>query len=369
MEKLQLAKPVRRFFHSFWLRALPGNCPLFDARKTLSLICVAFPVRLSRVINGDLNVSEQTTKKAGRHPKSNFQPNLAARTGWPRVIPGYWVRDPQGCPGHLRRAFLCHAHPGVSTRLQRPGLFRDAVAGRANYERRMTRRSYYNGLRRWGDRSIRVMNDTIIDSLGQAEAALRTDRPSPGRQRLLLPRCGQPRRRLPGRALLALQAAGSCPRHWSPEYDCRHPSLPALSMHFTIGDVLYPRAGCGKRLHRGQWLRLYAGPAAPKPDAVFVASDTMALAAIQVIEEHGLCIPDDIAVAGCDDIPQANRITPALTTVRQPITHIDAVGRQTLIDMIETGSTLPRQIVFPAELVIRDSCGANNILKKDLNLS
>jgi LacI family transcriptional regulator len=97
-----------------------------------------------------------------------------------------------------------------------------------------------------------------------------------------------------------------------------------------------------------------------KPDAVFVASDTMALAAIQVIQEHGLRIPDDIAVVGFDDIPQANRITPALTTVRQPITRIGAVAAETLIDMIETGSTLPRQMVFPAELVIRDSCGANN---------
>jgi LacI family transcriptional regulator len=96
-----------------------------------------------------------------------------------------------------------------------------------------------------------------------------------------------------------------------------------------------------------------------KPDAVFVASDTMALAAIRAIQDWGLRIPNDVAVVGFDDIPQASRVTPALTTVRQPINRIGAVAAETLIDMIETGSSLPRQKVLPAELVIRDSCDAN----------
>ena len=85
---------------------------------------------------------------------------------------------------------------------------------------------------------------------------------------------------------------------------------------------------------------------AHKPDAVFLASDTMALSAIQAIQEHGLRVSEDIAVVCFDDIPQACRSITALTTVRQPITRSGAVAAETLIGMIETGSTLPRQMVF-----------------------
>jgi LacI family transcriptional regulator len=97
-----------------------------------------------------------------------------------------------------------------------------------------------------------------------------------------------------------------------------------------------------------------------KPDAVFAASDTMALAAMRAIQEHGLRVPDDIAVVGFDDIPQASRGRPALTTIRQPITRMGSMAAETLINMIESGSGLPRQTVLSGELVTRDSCCANH---------
>lgn len=94
-----------------------------------------------------------------------------------------------------------------------------------------------------------------------------------------------------------------------------------------------------------------------KPDAVFAASDTMALGALRAIREAGLCVPDDIALAGYDDIPFAASMQPPLTTIRQPIHRLGAVAAETLIDRIENPIPDPHRIILPTELVIRASSG------------
>lgn len=93
-----------------------------------------------------------------------------------------------------------------------------------------------------------------------------------------------------------------------------------------------------------------------RPDAVFVSSDAMAFAAMRAIQEAGLCIPEDIAVVGFDDIPTAATSTPPLTTVRQPIQRTGSVATEMLIERIEHPETKPCRIVLPTELVIRSSC-------------
>lgn len=93
-----------------------------------------------------------------------------------------------------------------------------------------------------------------------------------------------------------------------------------------------------------------------QPDAVFAASDAMALAAIRAIQEAGLCVPEDIAVLGFDDIPAAATSRPPLTTIRQPILRTGSLAAETLIDLIEHPDPQPRRIVLPTELVIRASC-------------
>jgi LacI family transcriptional regulator len=94
------------------------------------------------------------------------------------------------------------------------------------------------------------------------------------------------------------------------------------------------------------------------PDAVFVASDTMALGAMRALREAGKRIPDDIAMVGYDDMPFATRTDPPLTTVRQPIHRAGFVAAETLMDMIQEQDSTPRRVILPTELVIRDSCGA-----------
>jgi LacI family transcriptional regulator len=95
-----------------------------------------------------------------------------------------------------------------------------------------------------------------------------------------------------------------------------------------------------------------------RPDAVFVASDAMAMGALRALRIKGVSVPDQIAVVGFDDLPPAATSNPPLTTIRQPIKRIGALAAETLLDSIEQGTTPPRRIILPTELVIRQTCGA-----------
>jgi LacI family transcriptional regulator len=95
-----------------------------------------------------------------------------------------------------------------------------------------------------------------------------------------------------------------------------------------------------------------------KPDAVFAASDIMAIGAMRAAREAGLNIPTDIAFVGFDDLPLATFSGVQLTTVRQPVAQFGAKAVEILLDLIENGINPPRHIIMETELVIRESCGA-----------
>jgi LacI family transcriptional regulator len=92
-----------------------------------------------------------------------------------------------------------------------------------------------------------------------------------------------------------------------------------------------------------------------KPDAVFVASDAMALGALRAMRTAGLRVPHDIALAGFDDIPLAERADPPLTTVHQPIYQAGFTATEALIELITQPSNQPRHIILPTQLVVRAS--------------
>jgi LacI family transcriptional regulator len=94
------------------------------------------------------------------------------------------------------------------------------------------------------------------------------------------------------------------------------------------------------------------------PDAVFVASDLMAVGALKAIREAGLRVPDDIALVGYDDVELARYTDPPLTTVRQPIAELGRVAVRLLLRQLEEGARDPQRVILPTELVIRTSCGA-----------
>jgi DNA-binding LacI/PurR family transcriptional regulator len=94
--------------------------------------------------------------------------------------------------------------------------------------------------------------------------------------------------------------------------------------------------------------------AEPELDAVFAASDLTAIGALQTIQARGLAVPDDIAVVGFDDVPQAADAYPALTTVRQPIDELGRSMARVLLRRI-AGETAARATVLPVEIVRRAS--------------
>jgi LacI family transcriptional regulator, galactose operon repressor len=94
------------------------------------------------------------------------------------------------------------------------------------------------------------------------------------------------------------------------------------------------------------------------PDAVFVASDWMALGALRALRAAGARVPEEVALVGFDDIPLASQTTPSLTTIRQQILQIGALASQMLLDLLDSPGSPPVQKILPTELVIRESSGA-----------
>lgn len=89
-------------------------------------------------------------------------------------------------------------------------------------------------------------------------------------------------------------------------------------------------------------------------DAVFAASDLMAIGAMKALLEKGLSIPKDIAVAGFDNIPNSDMLPVGLTTVDTPIFQLGSQAATMLVNLIEELET-ERRIELGTELMIRQS--------------
>jgi DNA-binding LacI/PurR family transcriptional regulator len=89
----------------------------------------------------------------------------------------------------------------------------------------------------------------------------------------------------------------------------------------------------------------------PDVDAVFAASDLMALGALGALRAAGCGVPDDVAVAGFDDIGLATFSDPPLTTVRQPVAEVAAC----IVRLLLGADPPAAPVVLPTELVVRES--------------
>jgi LacI family transcriptional regulator len=101
----------------------------------------------------------------------------------------------------------------------------------------------------------------------------------------------------------------------------------------------------------------------PLPSAVFVASDTVALGALQAIRQRGLRVPDDIALVGFDGIPLSAFIDPPLTTVRLPAYGLGWGAAQLLIHLINNEDVSEKEVLLETELIIRASSGGKVVNK------
>lgn len=94
-----------------------------------------------------------------------------------------------------------------------------------------------------------------------------------------------------------------------------------------------------------------------KPDAIFAANDMMALGAYETAKELGIKIPDDVAIAGFDDIYLSQFLNPRLTTVNVPIHDL---GSKAVIYLLETIKKKNKKVyceVLPTKIIIGGSCG------------
>jgi LacI family transcriptional regulator len=109
---------------------------------------------------------------------------------------------------------------------------------------------------------------------------------------------------------------------------------------------------------------LFALPPEKRPTAIFAASDQMAYGVLAAAEEVGLSVPGDVALVGFDDDHPSAYTRPPLTTVRQPYFEMGRQSVALLLSLIgKQQESLPgqqaRHIQLQAQLVVRESCGAN----------
>jgi LacI family transcriptional regulator len=95
----------------------------------------------------------------------------------------------------------------------------------------------------------------------------------------------------------------------------------------------------------------------PRPTAVFVCNDMMAIGALRGARLMGVHTPEDLSIVGFDDIVLARATCPALTTMAQPIAEIARVATELLVQRMrgDLNGSVRERIVLGAQLVIRES--------------
>ncbi|GAK58764.1 transcriptional regulator, LacI family [Candidatus Vecturithrix granuli] len=96
---------------------------------------------------------------------------------------------------------------------------------------------------------------------------------------------------------------------------------------------------------------------AERPTAIFAASDEVALGVLGAVHDHGLRVPEDVALVSIDDLDFAPMIRPALTTVRVPRQQMGVHALRMLAMHEAYPDTQPVSVVLPTELIVRQSCG------------
>jgi serine phosphatase RsbU (regulator of sigma subunit)/DNA-binding LacI/PurR family transcriptional regulator len=94
-------------------------------------------------------------------------------------------------------------------------------------------------------------------------------------------------------------------------------------------------------------------------EAVVAATDNLARNAIRVLQANGLRVPQNVAVTGFDDEQESWVMTPPLTTVQNGMYEMGWKGVEGLLAQLR-GEEVPAEVVIPAKLVVRQSCGCQS---------
>ena len=349
------------------MRALSTS--LMPTLEEIAKIAGASRSTVSRVINNDPNVADDTRRRVLDVIRQfNFQPNRAARrlAGGRTHIIGLVI--PTGISSVFSDPYFPNLIRGISTTCQDNDYSVMLWLAEAEYERRTIDQVLHNGF----------TDGVIISSMPLDESIVTS-----------LIRSGLP--------FVSVGRSLSNPSVNYVDVENRRGALEAV-MHLirqkrrrvaTITGPLNTIVGIDRRDGYLEALRIRAIPVNPElvvegnfseedgytamkqliplhPDAVFAASDSMALGAIRALREAGIKIPEEVALVGFDDLPIAAHTEPKLTTIRQPIQRTGSLAAETLIDILDHPDEIyARHIILPVELVIRETCGALNGAKPD----
>jgi len=96
----------------------------------------------------------------------------------------------------------------------------------------------------------------------------------------------------------------------------------------------------------------------PRPTAIFVANDLMAVGVMGALQDSRLRVPEDVAVTGFDDVPMARYLTPPLTTVHVDMLQLGQRAVHLLLDPRDPDAPEGMHEVQSTTLVVRSSCGS-----------
>ena len=317
---------------------------------------------VSRVINDDPHVNPKTRKRVlAVIQRLNYHPNVAARglaAGRTRIL-GLVI--PMGVSALFADPYFPILIQGVSAACNAHDHSVMLWIAEAEYERRMIRQILHNGLVDGVIVASNRLNDPLVDALSTSHIPFVIIGRMPERanlnhvdvdnrrsaRELVEYLLSQGRRRVGTIAGPKNMIAGR-DRLQGYRDALRNQGIDADPNLMVEGD--FSEASGQAAMHT---LIPF------KPDAVFVASDSMAAGALREIREAGLRVPQDVALAGFDDMPFAARMEPPLTTVRQPVYRTGFVAAEALIDLVEKPGSPALKIILPTELVIRASTGSD----------
>lgn len=101
-----------------------------------------------------------------------------------------------------------------------------------------------------------------------------------------------------------------------------------------------------------------------KPDAVYAAGDYAALGALQVLQEHNIKVPEEMALIGFSDEPFTSFVSPSISTVNQHSEEMGKLAAETFLERVENPNTKSKlnRITLNTELIIRSSSLKNSVI-------
>jgi LacI family transcriptional regulator len=97
---------------------------------------------------------------------------------------------------------------------------------------------------------------------------------------------------------------------------------------------------------------------AEPPTAIFAFNDNLAVGAIRAAHARGLRVPEDVSIVGFDDLEEAEIVTPALTTIRQPLAEMGRIAVSLLMRLLDNQRLEALHVELATRLVVRESTGA-----------